>query len=76
MKKNLNFLFKVQLINHVQLRLVPYKVYSAKEHTSKEDSLRSVLKSSQTWRNAISLRPCYRPSRIVMSFYTGKEAAS
>jgi hypothetical protein len=47
-----------------------------KECTSKEDSLRSVRKSSQTWQNAISLRPCYRPSRIVTSFYRGKEAAS
>jgi hypothetical protein len=29
----------------------------AKEHTSTEDSLRSARKSSQTWQNAISLRP-------------------
>jgi hypothetical protein len=49
---------------------------SIKERTSQEDSLRSVCKSSQTWRNAFSLPPCYRPSRIVTSFYRGKEGAS
>jgi hypothetical protein len=43
------------------------------ELTCLEDSLRSVRKSSQTWRNVISLRPCYRPSQIVTSFYRGKE---
>jgi hypothetical protein len=47
-----------------------------KERTSKEDSLRSVRKSSQTWQNAISFRPCNRPSQIVTSFYRGKEGAS
>jgi hypothetical protein len=38
-----------------------------------EESLRSVRKSSQTWRNALSLRLCNRPSQIVTSFYRGKE---
>jgi hypothetical protein len=41
-----------------------------------EYSLRSVRKSSQTWRDALSLRPCYRPSRIVTSFYRGKKIIS
>jgi hypothetical protein len=51
-------------------------VSTDKERTSKEGSLRSVWKSSQTWHNAISLWPCYKPSGIVISFYRGKDAAS
>jgi hypothetical protein len=42
------------------------------ERTCREDSLRSVRKSSQTWQNALSLPPCYRPSWIVTSFYRSK----
>jgi hypothetical protein len=38
---------------------VNVKLYFAIELTCLEDSLRSVRKSSQTWWNVISLRPCY-----------------
>jgi hypothetical protein len=53
--------------------LIPFCLTNGIERTCLEDSLRSVRKSSQTWRNALSLRPCYRPSRIVTSVYRGKE---
>jgi hypothetical protein len=52
------------------------KAPNAKELTSKEDPLRPVRKSSQTWQNAISLWPCYRPSGIVTSFYKRQRSLS
>jgi hypothetical protein len=51
-------------------RSLTFAVNMVKERTSQEDSLRS------EWRNALSSTLLYRPSRIVTSFYKGKEASS
>jgi hypothetical protein len=67
---SMSYIFAVFLgcVSELRIRVLTIVI----KRTCLEDSLRSVCKSSQTWRNALSLRPCYRPSRIVTSL-RGKE---